>query len=670
MAVENISCLKTRPEMPEAIIGNGKMLASVRENGEIFKLFWPQIEYGQHLGCFWPGIKLSLPEGQNFTKWFHLNNIWQSSQRYLEDTNILETEMHSRTHHLKVVQQDFILPDQDILVRHYNLTNYGEKQEKLTFLVYCTFTLEESSHYDSVYIDFDDASLTFYRRHVYLAIAGYGYPLAGYQCGRRCTHSDPFQNASRGTLPGGGDNIRQSAGSLHWDMGELPPETSKSFTLYLAAGKNREETKLLLAEAAAQAGYAWLAHTKRFWRGWLSQGMETAGKNTGSAAYRRSLLAMKLMSNKETGASIAAPEFDPYYLMSGGYGYCWPRDSVYVAVAFDEAGYHEEAAQFYQFAAAVQTKEGDWQQRYFTDGAVASTWGRQIDQTGAVLWGYRHHYALTRDHRFLEQVWPSLAAGADYLARHLESNGLPSPSFDSWEDEYSQGTYSAAAVYGGLKAAGEIALIKEAIDQAEQWRLAAEKVKEGILRQQWSDRHNRFMRGINRRVGREVYDRAVYEGKITFTRPDPAGLYPTYWVGEDERVDAALLGLAFPFGVLEANDEKMRVTAGAIEECLWNRDAGGLRRYAGDNYRGGNPWLVTTFWLAIYYCLCGNRHQAETLFSWCLGQANRHLLLPEQADKNNGGPAWVLPLSWSHAMLILARLALDNKLSPFLQCST
>ncbi|MCG9969193.1 glycoside hydrolase family 15 protein [Pelotomaculum terephthalicicum JT] len=663
MAVKKISSLKTQPEMPEAIVGNSKMLASLRENGEIFRLFWPQIDYGQHLGHFWPGIKLFLPEGQSFTKWFHLN-IWQSSQRYLENTNILETEMCSRTHYFKVVQQDFVLPDRDILVRHYTLTNHGEREEKLTFLVYCAFDLDESTHYDGAYLDFCNHSLIFFRRNIYLAVAGSGYPLSGYQCGRRCTHSDPFQNASRGALRGGSDNIRQSAASLDWDMGDLPPGESKNFTLYLAAGADRDKVITLLAGAASQDGLELLEQTKQYWRGWLRKGTRAAGENAGSeAAYGRSLLAMKLMSNKETGASIAAPEFDPYYLLCGGYGYCWPRDSVFIAAAFDEAGYHDIAAHFYKFAGAVQEKAGDWQQRYFTDGLAAPTWGKQIDQAGSVLWGYGHHYSLTRDNHFLEQTWSSLAAGADYLAENLEANGLPSPSFDLWEDEHSQGTYSAAAVYGGLKAASEIAIIKGERETARRWHMAAAAVKEGILKHQWSDRHHSFIRGINRRVCQDSYHHAAHEGKFSYTQTDPAGLYPTYWVGEDERLDAALLGLAFPFGVLDAKDEKMQATVRAIEERLWNRDVGGLRRYEGDSYRGGNPWLVTTFWLAIYYCMRGDRHRAKTLYRWCLEQANRHLLLPEQADKNRGGPAWVMPLNWSHAMLVLARLALEDRLS-------
>lgn len=660
--VEKIGDPKSRPEMPEAIIGNSKMLACLRKNGELFKLFWPGIDYGQHLGHFWPGLRLAFHEGQSFTKWFHLD-VWDSSQRYLDDTNILETALTSRTRQLKVTQQDFVLPEKDILVRHYQLTNKGEKSEFLSFLLYCTFEINESILYDGAYIDFSNNSLVFYRRNTYLAVAGPEYPLSGYQCGRRGTPSDPFQDASRGVLWGSGDNIRQSAGSLAWDLGELAPGETKPFSLYLAAGRCQKEVRGLLAEAASGDGCHWLEETRRYWQGWLDGGTGPGDEHSRHPAYRRSLLAIKLMSSRESGASIAAPEFDPYYVASGGYGYCWPRDSVFIAAAVDEAGHHRLAERFYDFARCVQEPDGSWQQRYFTDGSLAPTWGKQIDQAGAVLWGYRHHYSLTGDGGFLARIWPSLAAGAAYLSNNIADNGLPSPSFDPWEDEHAQGTYSAAAVYAGLRAAAELAAEKGEKAAAEEWRLASQTVREAIFTHQWSQRQNRFVRGVNRKVYRDAHDYAASRGERAFTGSDPTGLYQTHWVGLDERLDAALLGLAYPFGVLDPLDEKMQATVRALEDTLWNRAVGGLHRYEGDGYAGGNPWLITTCWLAIYYCLAGDFDRAGELYHWCLNQANGHLLLPEQADKNTGGPAWVLPLNWSHAMFVLAHLALHGKLS-------
>jgi GH15 family glucan-1,4-alpha-glucosidase len=55
------------------------------------------------------------------------------------------------------------------------------------------------------------------------------------------------------------------------------------------------------------------------------------------------------------------------------------------------------------------------------------------------------------------------------------------------------------------------------------------------------------------------------------------------------------------------------------------------RRYAGDTYAGGNRWVLAALWLA----------------QTSLG------LLPEQVT-DDGEPAWVVPLAWSHAMLLLA----------------
>ena len=660
MVVEKIREHK-RPEMPEAIIGNSKMLASVRENGEIFRLFWPHIEYGQHLGHFWPGIRIATPDRQSFTKWFHLN-IWESSQRYLDDTNILETSYCSLTHHIKVIQSDFVFPHQDILARHYVLQNEGDKSENINFFLYCYFNIEESVLYDGAYVDFSNNSLIFFRRNVYLSLAAPGFPLTGYQCGRRGAPSDPFQDASRGALWGTGDNILQSAGSIAWDLGELHPGQPKTFSLYLAAGHSQDEMHGLQSVAASKEGAQWLEETKQYWHGWLGEGQRRTGES-GPPAYNRSLLAIKLMTCKETGASIAAPEFDPYYTACGGYGYCWPRDSVFIAAATDEAGYHDLAAQFYNFTVSIQEPDGSWQQRFFTDGAVAPSWGKQMDQMGSVLWGYGHHYNLTGDRAFLDKIWSSLNAGARYLVDNLEDNGLPKPSYDPWEDEFAQGTYSAAAVFAGLKASFEIAAVMGKKDEAAQWRKSSETVREAILKHQWSEHHNRFLRGVNRRVSRETYDYVTSRGGKAFTGFDPAGIYRTHWIGENDQVDAALLGLAFPFGVVSPLDERMQATVRAIEERLSNRSVGGIHRYDGDGYRGGNPWVLTTLWLAIIHIMSGNRKRAEELGNWCLAQSNRHLLLPEQADKNHGGPVWVMPLNWSHAMFVLTHLAFQGKLN-------
>jgi len=62
--------------------------------------------------------------------------------------------------------------------------------------------------------------------------------------------------------------------------------------------------------------------------------------------------------------------------------------------------------------------------------------------------------------------------------------------------------------------------------------------------------------------------------------------------------------------------------------------------------------------LTLHYFREGNRKRAGKLLSWCLNHANHNLLLPEQVHKENDGPAWVVPMKWSHTMYVLTYLAL------------
>lgn len=656
----NIDEQLLKPELPAGITGNSRMLACLGQNGELYRLFWPDIDYGQHLGIFWTGLHIKSPRRDNRTLWFHtMNRV--PGQCYLDDTNIIETRYSCEQQGLHVVQTDFVLPDRDVLVRRCTVRNGGKKIKRFFFFLYCAPVLEESNLYDGAFFDSVNQSLVFFRRHVYLTLgAGGGHPLAGYQCGRRGAPSDPLNEACRGRLWGLPDNMLMSSGSLAWDMGELKPEEESEFAVYMVAGGDRDSNREELAALRSKTAGEWQLLTAMHWQGVLNRAKPVPGDERERAAYKRSILAMQLMSSKKTGASIAAPEFDPQYRMSGGYGYCWGRDSTYVAVALDEAGFVPEAEKFYTFAARVQNRDGSWFQRYFTDGSAAPTWGKQIDQAATILWGYSHHYRVTRNRHFLAEIWPSLEAGASYLERSLEKNGLPAAGMDIWEDANAQSTYAAAAVCGGLMAAAGLAAVAGDIKKEEQWRSAAEKVRAGIIEHLWSGEKNRFIRGINLKVSRDDYRQARQRGETACRETDSTGLYPAFRVPFDRRLDAALLGLAFPFGVLKPDDPKMLSTARAIEDELWNSDTGGVHRYTGDSYRGGNPWLITTFWLSIYHSLLGNRERAKELCRWGLDQANHLLLLPEQADRSKGGPAWVMPLNWSHAMYILAVRALNG----------
>ena len=97
----------------------------------------------------------------------------------------------------------------------------------------------------------------------------------------------------------------------------------------------------------------------------------------------------------------------------------------------------------------------------------------------------------------------------------------------------------------------------------------------------------------------------------------------------------------------------MRATVAALQAEL-GCPAGSLRRYAGDTYAGGNRWVLAALWLGLWHRQVGEPDGSRACAGVRADGAQTNLgLLPEQVT-DDGEPAWVVPLAWSHAMLLLA----------------
>jgi len=68
-------------------------------------------------------------------------------------------------------------------------------------------------------------------------------------------------------------------------------------------------------------------------------------------------------------------EVDEYKTKCGRYSYCWPRDAVFITKALDILGMTKETTLFYsKFCKITQSKNGMWEQRFYTDGRLAPSW--------------------------------------------------------------------------------------------------------------------------------------------------------------------------------------------------------------------------------------------------------------------------------------------------------
>lgn len=361
-----------------------------------------------------------------------------------------------------------------------------------------------------------------------------------------------------------------------------------------------------------------------------------------SDLYQRSIEII-LENQSASGGYIASPNFPTYH-------YCWFRDGSFIAYAMDLAGQHESAHRFHQWVAGrvnerknlvrasiVKVRSGEklteaeiLQTRYRLDGTDGEpgNWPNfQLDGFGTWLWALNEHHKQNPAMQLSEGLFDAAELVADYLSELWSL-----PCYDCWEElpDYVH-PYTLAAIYGGLKAHTELT--------GKSHRRVTDAIREQLL------------------AGAEAFGHFVKFPNL------PA-------------VDASLLGLAIPYGVVPLDDPIMLKTVEHIEATILCD--GGLHRHAEDSYYGGGAWILLTAWLGWYYIeLSAQRPDLETGLkqkikicqAWIESRANDNLCLPEQIAENLNVPSyystWVerwgavaSPLLWSHAKYII--LCLKN----------
>jgi hypothetical protein len=143
--------------------------------------------------------------------------------------------------------------------------------------------------------------------------------------------------------------------------------------------------------------------------------------------------------------------------------------------------------------------------------------------------------------------------------------------------------------------------------------------------------------------GRDEVREAVLEEGWCAARGAFAGT-----MGGDD-IDASVLLLPL-FGLIDADDERMRSTVAVVDEVL---GAGGLHRRSEERADEG-AFLPVTFWLAACHARAGDSGAARAAFERAAGCANDVGLLAEMAEPETGEPQGNTPQALSHVGLIFA----------------
>lgn len=385
---------------------------------------------------------------------------------------------------------------------------------------------------------------------------------------------------------------------------------------------------------------------RRYWREWLDtakphiQKLEPAHQ----AAIRKSLMVIKAHTDKR-GGIIASCDSSIYNFGRDYYSYVWPRDGAYAMWPLIRLGYTEEPRRFFSFCRDIIHPDGYLMHKYQPDRAIGSTWhpllhGKhselaiQEDETAIVVYMLGEYYETSQDDEFVESMYATFVQpAANFMAEFRdEATKLPHASYDLWEEKFTTSTYTTAITYRALLTAADLADAFEFPDDAVRWRDAAAEIAKCC--------HVLFdeQRGALRK-GYLLQE----DGSLKF----------------DNTLDVSSAYGALMFATKAFGSKAIRSTFKVIEDDLLDKSpSGGVPRYQWDGYFAsdpaylGNPWFVTTLWVAQYYLQLARNPDAEKLVEWVTAHALPSGVLSEQINPSDGSPLSVTPLVWSHAELI------------------
>ena len=347
----------------------------------------------------------------------------------------------------------------------------------------------------------------------------------------------------------------------------------------------------------------------------------------------RSSVTSILDNQNEAGAIIASPDF-------GEYQFCWLRDGSFCAYALDLAHEHDASARYHDWVrravegisdllTSVTTSRQRSESlddelmppaRFSMDGTmVHDDWPNfQIDGYGTWLWSLAEHLRLSG-----QDSLPVVRTVATYVKEFALSN-----CYDVWEENGTdRHTSTLACIYGGLRAAQQL-LGDDDLGQR------ADDVRQHLI-------------SVARNVGH-------------FTKSSA-----------NDDVDASILWLATPFGVVDPRDDLFSATVSLIETRLDLN--GGIRRYPTDVYFGSGAWPVLTASLGWHFVHIGKIPEAIRCRDWIAERFDDQGLLGEQFDGELRDPVnyskwvelWGPPakdLVWSHAMFVVLCTEIESAL--------
>lgn len=636
----------------EAIIGNRKIMATFTQKGEMQRVYFPTRDNKQYVNFFHTGVKVN--ESDLIYLHDDINNTYR--QYYDIDTNVLNTEITNTYFNLKILQTDFALMKENVILKKYTFMNEGKIDLNTEFYIHSELLSDENNHVSCKIVD---GGMMQYAHDFTFSTFAKGKDIIKHQINGSAEHIKTTDIYDKDYIGMSKDT------SVAYEVGTIKPGEKKELEICILIGENKNVSEIedeieRIKKIDFEKEYT---NTKAYWRKYVKQHNGLKLKDAKNSyyeriyeIYKRSILLFPLLTNLETGAIIASPEVDEDFTKCGRYAYCWPRDAVFITRAMDILKMNKEAEKFYKiFCKKTQSKNGMWEQRFYTDGKLAPCWGYQVDETASVVYGVYEHYKYTKSESFLKDNLQMCEKAIDFLKRYVKDWLEPDlkrdqidknqqhkyhVSYDLWEMCEGVHLYSLSSIFSAFDSILKIyEVLGKDVSEFENNRLKQEKIEKS------KKEIEKYQLEIKKYINKYMYD----EDKKSYVR-NP----------EDKRMDISIIGAVTPFEVFKPKEKKIKNTVERINMSL-RTYTGGYKRFENDNYMNSNPWPIANLWMTLYYLESGEKKNAKESLDFVVKTAGKHYFLSEQIDNETLKPNWVIGLGWAHAMFILVLEKYMNK---------
>lgn len=626
-------------------LANGRLKVSFDENYRIADFYFSESASENHAG------RSPFKSGISIDRSFY----WLDRKILMNFTYYDSTLVGSVSYSIdgiSVENYDCVDIYKDVYLRKVRVTNNSDRKREVKFFYHQNFNISGSDVGDTAQYVPELRGVMHYKGNRYFlasSIDSYGNTIDQYATGveQFDGKEGTWKDAEDIELSMNPVSIGSVDSVIRHSLTIEPGATSEFFYFIACADQMRA-----LTEVKKGLGYSdfekMLTRTSNYWRLWASKRPLMLGNDT-NIAYRLSLLVARTHIN-EMGAIVASCDSDVQSFNRDGYYYVWPRDASIVAYSILLGGHGSAARRFFRFCDRALSEDGYLHHKYRADGAPASSWlphvirGKQIlpiqeDETSLVLWALRRYYLEYSDVEFVASIYESLIKKtADFIVSFTDEQGLPRESFDIWEERYGIHAYTVSTAYAALKSAAFFAETFGDIELSIRYNNSAERMSDAFERLFYSEEKGQ-------------YARAIIDGKPDFT------------------IDSALSSM-FIFGMRDPLNPRVQSTMQKIISNLWVEKSGGFARYENDPYQKdssdgnatGNPWIITTLWVAQYHIATGDTLSAEKLIDWVMARRNSTGILPEQIKSSDLSHASASPLVWSHAELVITLVQYSDAL--------